>query len=51
VRDWREAKNQHIELPMKRCRQPDGSCKAQAPDTEEALTALIEELKGTVLVT
>jgi len=40
VRDWRKANNKHTELPSKRCRQPVGGRKAQAPDREEVLTAL-----------
>jgi len=46
VRDWRKVKNKLTELPSKRCRQPGGGRKAQAPDMEEALTAWIEELRG-----
>ena len=44
VGDWRKAKNKLTELPSKRCPQPSGGRKAQAPDLEEALTAWIEEL-------
>ena len=46
VRDWRKTKNKHTELPSKRCRQPSGGRRAQAPDMEVALTAWIEELRG-----
>jgi len=40
VRDWRKAKKKLTELPSKRCRQPSGGRKAQAPDMEKASTAL-----------
>ena len=46
MKDWRKAKNKLTELPSKRCRQPGGSRRAQAPDMEEALTAWIEQLRG-----
>jgi len=40
VRNWMKTKNKLTELPSKRCCQPGGDSKAQAPDMEEALTAL-----------
>ena len=45
------AKNKLTELPSKRCCQPGGGRRAQAPDMEEALTAWIKERGSHVRVT
>ena len=42
MKDWRKAKKMYRVA----FRQPDGGRRAQAPDMEEALTAWIEELRG-----